>query len=454
MNIEAIEQDLTNYIDKWSRYLSKDIYISTNMYNSFLNKYKYLYEECNENIDYFKNNINYLKIKKINDKKIKFIKDHNKKYLKKHLKINKDYFDNMYDKISLNIKDREIMLVEDNLVVKNKNSYQKIILMLSKVRYLIEKENYKEKDITIILGNNNDYKDLSKLLKDYKLNIKIYLYPALIKEYCENNKVKIITSKEKDKILENYFKREIFTNKELLREYITNFKYLYFNKEVYDYDTLSDYHNYMFMRKYLNSGKTKKDYLNSLINNKKISLVSINNDKLKYKEEVDIANYLYLHNIRYKIINKDRNYFKINNLVFYYSNSIEEDTDDKYFKLYKKYKSGNLLSHLKKLLKQNNIEEIVMDKNILRNKLKNDSANIYYKEFIDKIVSPYIDSNNKDNKLLNNFKKNYLTHLKDNNLIDEYILINKISKNKEYNTKYLIMDNNYINTDSIKLIIN
>ncbi len=451
MDIKTIDEELKGYLDKWSRFLSKDVYISSNMYDKFVEKYKYLYIECDTHIDKVKDNINYLKIKKIKSRKIKFIREHNKKYLINHLSLDKEYFDNMYDRVSLSNKDREIMLVEDNLVVNNKNNYQKIILILSKVRYLMDKKKYKDKDINIILGNDEDYKDLSKLLNDYKIKTNIYLYTDILKEYC--NKNKLINYKDKYQILENYFKREIFSNKRLLREYITNFKYLYFNRDVYEYDTLNDYHNYMFMRKYIESGNSKKDYLNSLIDRKRRNYTSINNDKLRYKEEVDIANYLYLHNIRYKIINKDKIYFKINDLVFYYSNSIEDDTDDKYFKLFKKYKSGTLLTHLKKLLSNNNIEEIVIDKNILKNKLKNDSKDIYYKEFIDRIVIPYIDSDNKDNKLLNNIKKYYLNYLEDNKYIDEYLLINKVSKDKKYNTKYLIMDNNYIDTESIKLII-
>jgi hypothetical protein len=207
------------------------------------------------------------------------------------------------------------------------------------------------------------------------------------------------------------------------------------------------------MRKYIQSGTSNKDYITSLIDKKRRNLITINNEKVNYLEEVDIANYLYLNNIRYKIIKGDRNYFKINKLLFYYANSLEEEDDNCYFKLYSKYKSGTLLSHLKKLLKNNNIESFVMDKEVLKNKIKSDSSNIYYKDFIEKIVIPYIDTNAKDNKLLNDIKDYYLKYLESNNLIDGNIINKKFSRDKIYKSKYLIADNDYLDTSSVKLTI-
>jgi hypothetical protein len=453
MNKNIINEEIENYLNKYSRFLSKDIYITVKMYDDFLVKYKYLYKECEENSDDFKDNINYLKILKIKDKKLKFIKEHNKKYLRKHIKEEKDYFDNMYEKIELSVKDRELMLIMDNLTLDKVNSYQKTILFLSKVRYLIDKEKYKDKDLIIVIEDKKIYKDLSRLLRDYNISSPIYLYSNMVEEYCNSNKLKLISIKDKTKLLENYFKKEIFSNKEILRSYLTNFKYLYFNKDVYDYDTLNDYHNYMFMRKYIQSGTSNKDYITSLIDKKRRNLITINNEKVNYLEEVDIANYLYLNNIRYKIIKGDRNYFKINKLLFYYANSLEEEDDNCYFKLYSKYKSGTLLSHLKKLLKNNNIESFVMDKEVLKNKIKSDSSNIYYKDFIEKIVIPYIDTNAKDNKLLNDIKDYYLKYLESNNLIDGNIINKKFSRDKIYKSKYLIADNDYLDTSSVKLTI-
>ena len=455
MDVDNINISLEELLTKYSRFLSKDIYISTNMYDKFMDKYNYLYEECNKNIKYYQDNINYQKALKIKNKKNSFIKAHNKKYLKNHLNKDRDYFDNLYNKISLSPKNREIILIMDDLTINGKNDYQKLMLIISKIRYLIEKQNYKEKDIQVIVNNKKILTCLEKVLKDYKLNINIYLYNDIKKEYCQNNNLKLISDKEKYEILEKYFKRTIFPNKELLREYISNYKYLYFNKDIYDYDTLNDYHNYMFTRKYIQSGKTKKDYLTKLIEDRRKKLITINNEKVNYPEEVDIANYLYLNNVRYKLIYGNVIYFKIKNTLFYYTDMEEtEKNDNNYYKLYKKYKKGNLLSHLKKILSTNNINTFVIDKNILKNKIKKDYSDLYYKKFLNKIVLPYIDNDLKTDNLLNNFKEYYFNYIKGNDLIDNKMLINNLAKTPKYKTKYTIMDKEYMNVESIKLIIN
>lgn len=455
MDIDNINISLEEYLTKYYRFLSKDIYISTYMYDKFINKYSYLYDECLKNVEYYKDNINYQKILKIRDKKNKFIKSHNKKYLKEHLKIDKNYFDNLYSKMSIDIGDREILLIMDNLVIDNKNDYHKVMLIVSKIRYLIDKQGYRERDIKVIINNKKILNCLNKVLDDYKLNINVYLYNDIRKQYCTCNKVKLISDKEKYEILENYFKKYVFKNKVLLREYIINYKYLYFNKDIYDYDTINDYHNYMFTRKYIQSGISKKDYLTRLIEERRSKLITLNNEKVNYIEEVDIANYLYLNNVRYKIIEGNVIYFKIGKILFYYTNmSEEEDNDNTYYKLYNTYKEGTLLSHLKKLLYSNNINTFVMDKDILKNKIKKDCSDVYYKKFINMIVIPYIDNNLDSDKLLDNFKKYYFSYIKEHNLIDNKMLVHGLSEIPEYRAKYMIMDSEYIKGSFLKLVVN
>ena len=66
MDINNINEEIEKFLEKFSRFLSKDIYINIKMYNSFLDKYNYLYKECLNNIAYYKEDLNYLKILKLN----------------------------------------------------------------------------------------------------------------------------------------------------------------------------------------------------------------------------------------------------------------------------------------------------------------------------------------------------------------------------------------------------
>ena len=278
------------------------------------------------------------------------------------------------------------------------------------------------------------------------------MYSEIIDKYQRDNDVKVIKEREKYRIIEDYFKKKIFSNKELLREYIVNYRYLYFNKDVYDYDTINDYHNYMITRKFIQSGISKKDYMTKIIEKRRSNLLTINDEKVDYLEEVDIANYLYLHNIRYKIIKGDRIYFKIGKIIFCYVDEIDEGNDQEY-KLYKKYKSGNLLTHLEDMLRNRQIEGFVMDKNVLRDKIKNSTRDIYYRDFINKIVIPYIDSDNKKDMLLEEIKSYYNSYLEENKLKDNLRAREELENDFEYKAKYMLMDDDYLDNGSVKLII-
>ena len=451
MELEVILEELDNCLEKYTRFMAKDVYITKKMYEDFWYKYSYLDQECEKYIE-LKDNVSYLKFKKIKLRENSFIKHHNKKYIKKHLDVDKEYFDNIYEKVSLSLEDRELIMVMDNVDIKNKNDYQKIMLFLSKIRYLKDKMKYQDKDIIVIVKRSKIKDSLEVILKKYDLKILVYVYSEIIDKYQRDNDVKVIKEREKYRIIEDYFKKKIFSNKELLREYIVNYRYLYFNKDVYDYDTINDYHNYMITRKFIQSGISKKDYMTKIIEKRRSNLLTINDEKVDYLEEVDIANYLYLHNIRYKIIKGDRIYFKIGKIIFCYVDEIDEGNDQEY-KLYKKYKSGNLLTHLEDMLRNRQIEGFVMDKNVLRDKIKNSTRDIYYRDFINKIVIPYIDSDNKKDMLLEEIKSYYNSYLEENKLKDNLRAREELENDFEYKAKYMLMDDDHLDNGSVKLII-
>ena len=192
--------------------------------------------------------------------------------------------------------------------------------------------------------------------------------------------------------------------------------------------------------------------MTKIIEKRRSNLLTINDEKVDYLEEVDIANYLYLHNIRYKIIKGDRIYFKIGKIIFCYVDEIDEGNDQEY-KLYKKYKSGNLLTHLEDMLRNRQIEGFVMDKNVLRDKIKNSTRDIYYRDFINKIVIPYIDSDNKKDMLLEEIKSYYNSYLEENKLKDNLRAREELENDFEYKAKYMLMDDDYLDNGSVKLII-
>ena len=93
MNNDLLILDIDNFLDKYTRFMTKNIYITTNMYDTFLNQYKYLYNSI-INVKYF----NEKKKKRITDiynKKNLLISLHNKKYFKTALNRHSPFLDSL-----------------------------------------------------------------------------------------------------------------------------------------------------------------------------------------------------------------------------------------------------------------------------------------------------------------------------------------------------------------------
>ena len=104
MNKELLDIEINKYLNKYKKYMTKDIYITSKMYDTFVSKYKYLYEECEQNNYNPNNNIKYENILKIKRDKNKLLKRHNREYVDDKLNKYSEYFNNMFISIDKNIK--------------------------------------------------------------------------------------------------------------------------------------------------------------------------------------------------------------------------------------------------------------------------------------------------------------------------------------------------------------
>ena len=75
MDIKLLNEEIDNYLIKYKKFMTKDIYITVKMYDTFTSKYKYLYDECNLKRSYLKDNKNYENILKIVSDKNKLLKN-------------------------------------------------------------------------------------------------------------------------------------------------------------------------------------------------------------------------------------------------------------------------------------------------------------------------------------------------------------------------------------------
>lgn len=455
MEIELLNQDIQNYLNKYTRFMSKKVYITKKMYDNFVDSYEYIYRCAKESIINYNNDKYYKKLLDIKDRGLYALKLHNKKYL--------DYlYDKYQDKLSNKLSKKEklsILCEEDVVMMEVKNIDNKIEIVREKVSYLKNYCNVKSNNICIIV--NDDIKD--RLLD---VDVDIFNYKDLGNKICNNEKI-IISEEDRYQILSSYIKDIMYLDKNKFNNFYKVFRdKLYFNEDVLDFETFRDYHSYMFKRNLMSSKRSISESVKDYIVNRRKELRSVSGEVFDNGILVDICNTLFCSGVDYVYDRSNNNFIIRNDDISYRVYYIDSDafdnkkSDDIY--LYAKYKDGtNACEHLiYELVKRRYpIEKKIYEE--LYDILKLDEIDSYFKDFINYIVIPYIDMINKNSYsygdledisnnlegsvkdeylILLDFYKYYSSYLDENNLIDKISFISNIGKNiSNIKYKYLIV---------------
>ncbi len=508
---QNINEEINNYIQKYKQFISKDIYITKKMYSIFLNKYKYLYPYIHHDHPQYKF------LKEIVTDKNKIIRVHNHKYLNHKVKTYNDYFNTITLNTPLdNNQKQAIICEENNLLFISKSASDKITTISTKVKCLIDIMHYKPEEIAVISSTNESYEKLKSQIHatpNYQ-NVDIYTLNTLalkILKNTTNDKLDIIDSPQKISIFTSYIKQALFNNKQKFDNFYHAFApCLGITSHYQDFKTFKDYHDYMYKRKYLKEKVTMANYIKNTINKRRNNLQTIKGEYVKSKEDVDIANFLYLNCINYEYqkiykpksspkaikgdfyIYQDKlyNYIKhldINNQ--FHNDSFTPQELDNYLnslqlksELHEKERKQNLfiittsdmtikerLTHLANSLQEKGYTLTKPNHKDIYETLKNTSEDIYFDNFIEKLLIPFISSIKNSNyhkesllqlkktttphlalqiDVILDFYDYYEQYLHEHNLIDSddlinrcYNLINKTNvKDLKINYKYLIID--------------
>lgn len=448
--------DMTNFLNKYTRFMTKNIYISNKLYTSFLEQYHYLYQKLDKERFLYENNKQYQQIINIYHNKNQLIKLHNQKYLKQALKTNQSFFDSLDEELNLTTKDKLIVLSgeENTYIVSPKN---KLNLIVAKLHYLLRNDNYSPNSIFILTTTKEEKDYISSLNIDNNTPLSI----STLKEYNKTilKGQPFLDNNQKYNLLSNYIINTLFKQKDNFNSFYQAFsKYIYLNKDYKDYETFKDYHNYMYKRKYLASQLPLKKFNNEEIKTRKKYLRTIKDETLENSALVDIANLLTLNSIAYTY-NSELKTFKIDNGDPIYIKYLDKEepniktTTNNIIYLYKSYKEKkNYLEVLiYELIKRRYPLELLNEEE-LYNQLKITNIDNYFSEFIYKYLIPLINhyevTNSLDNTRLNsNAKKEFLklydqyTKLvKESTLTTDKELLSKMEQDinqKKY--KYLIL---------------
>lgn len=428
MDNNLLMLDIEKFLNKYTRFMTKNIYITNIIYDRFVNNYRYLYDEVRKNIYLYKDSIKYKKMVSIINDKDKLIKLHNKKYLCDE--VNK--LDNNIDK---NIRKILLCSLDKILVIDNKK-YMDIIK--SKI------SGYVRNKVLIITDIYDKYRELVDNIGD---NYNIYDIESLGKNILDS-KYMIISDYDKYKIISYYIKNILYKDKNSFKRFCDYYwDSLYFNKDYLDFDTFRDYHNYIFKRMFLSSKSTKDKFNKKMISKRRSYLRSINDELLFSKEEVDIANFLYLNSIKYSYDSKNRCFYisngDISDIVRYLDSDKESNSND--ILLYNKYMGDSkALEHLVyELIKRRYPMEKVSDDDIY-NRLRDTCEDGYFSKCVSDVIVPLINNYsrisdvNKKNSVrdIYNYYRNYIDS---NDMVDSDKMISMIRDRISDDYEYVIL---------------
>ena len=309
------------FIGKINNLLSEDKYIAKSDYNHLISEFKdtfdlfntlkntdMLSEYCNKNKIDKEHVNNFLMLYKdmLNNTFPTNIDEHNKEFVKRHLQEDKKYLDNVLKDIDTNIsldnQQREAVLTDEDysLIIAGAGA-GKTTTVAAKVKYLVDKKNIDPEDILVISFTNKAVEELKERINDrLKIACKISTFHSVGYEIIkkEENTRKVTDDKRLYYVINEFLKNEVFSNEELVEKIIMFFaSYI---ETPYSGNDISSFFAYLYKEDFTSLKSNLNEYNETFIDKNQRKKVTINNEFLRSREEVQIANFLYVNGIEYE----------------------------------------------------------------------------------------------------------------------------------------------------------
>ena len=461
-NTNLVLYDINNFLNKYTRFLSKDIYINNNTYQTFMNQYQYLYQKLKEDQFLYQGNPSYQKVEKIIKEEKDLLKLHNQKYLKRK---KEEYISFFKENEILDNNQKNMILSNENKLVYF-NDKNNLAFILAKIKFLIKEEKRKEKNIIILTKEKKSRDEIKAELLKNQLKINCFFLEEYQDKLLKEKEIKV-TYSIKYHIFKKYLLETLYQDKKAFTKFYEKFKnYLYLNKDYKDFDTFKDYHSYLYKRMYLESKLSLKDFITQEIIKRKEHFRTILNEKMQTETEVNIANFLYLNSINYTYSKENHLFSLEDGLPIYYINQeiddfINHSTKENCLYLYQKYKSSKkTLEVLTYELIKRRYPMEKREEDAIYNTLKITTMDSYVTEFISKVLIP-ITTNPKEienynptqkeelKKILNHYQK----EIKENHYIEEFTLKKRTEDSLEDTYPILLNITNIIPKKNYLIII-
>ena len=235
------------------------------------------------------------------------IKQHNTTFIQKHIKEEKRYLDNILKECDPNIllddEQREVVLSnEDYTLVIAGAGAGKTTTVAAKVRYLVERQGVNPEQILVISFTNKAVNELKERINhNLKINCPISTFHSIgnsIMNINEDGKKRIVDGGYMFSVINRYLKENVLHDSELVDKLILFFG-SYFTAP-YEGKDLADYFQFISKAEFSTIKSNVQEYIQQVIDHKTKEVKTLNNEILRSQEEVNIANFLYLHQIDYE----------------------------------------------------------------------------------------------------------------------------------------------------------
>jgi len=315
---KEIRNMLIMFSSDWRSMFSAMQYIAKSAVEKFFNAYsKYAVILRNPLVQsYIKNNyknigFDYVKVQKFldcMDKLYSKIAEHNEEYVQTILTNEKEYFDNILKAVDSNVmlddEQRHAVVTDEDycLLVAGAGS-GKTTTMAAKVKYLVEKQGVAQSDIIVISYTNKAIDELKDRIQK-KLNlsgVNVCTFHSFGYEILrKTNEIPPTVNSWPYKIITDCIEKHVYTDNNLLRKLVLFLGY-YFDmpEEALNFNSLNDYCDYRATQDFESLKSRVGDYNKEMIDNFSQRLKTIQGEFLSSQEEVQIANFLYMHGLDY-----------------------------------------------------------------------------------------------------------------------------------------------------------
>ena len=235
------------------------------------------------------------------------VDNHNNKYINDALKANQNYFDNILYDIDPNIKldddQRKVILTDEDycLVIAGAGA-GKTTTIAAKVKYVVEKKQIDPSQILVISFTNKAVQELKdRINKGLKIECPIATFHAVGNAIIRKNnpeRLNIFDTTKLYFLIQEYFKKSILTNESLVNNLILFFS-TYFDAP-YEGNDLNIFFKKLASSNFSTMRSDLEEYKTQIIDSRTKKTITIQNEVLRSKQEVEIANFLYLNNIDYE----------------------------------------------------------------------------------------------------------------------------------------------------------